>query len=74
MRIVAIEEIGGRHDSPAGLGEAHRVRPAGNDEPIPFNRVDDSAQCSGNNDQESAIQHKQRSERIPSLLDLRGTQ
>ena len=50
------------------------MRPAGNDEPIPFNRVDDSAQRSGSNDQESAIQRKQRSEGIPSLLDLRGTQ
>ncbi len=27
---------------PAGLGEAHRVQTARNDEPIPFNRVGDA--------------------------------
>jgi len=33
-----------------------------------------SAQRSGNSNQESAIQHKQRSEEVPSLLDRRGKQ
>jgi hypothetical protein len=30
------------HSAPAGLGEAYRVQAAGNDEPIPFNRVGDA--------------------------------
>src|SRR5712664_4263651 len=30
------------HPAAAGLGEAHRVKAAGNDEPIPFNRVSDA--------------------------------
>jgi hypothetical protein len=28
--------------TPAGLGEAHRVQAAGDDEPVPFNRVGDA--------------------------------
>jgi hypothetical protein len=30
------------HLAPAGLSEGHRVQAAGNDEPIPFNRVGDA--------------------------------
>ena len=47
------------HPAPAGLREARRVKAAGNDEPIPFNHVDDTG-CIG-------LDHAQVAEGLPSL-------
>jgi len=47
------------HPAPAGLGEANRVQAAGNDEPIPLNRVGDAGRI--------GFDHAQVAQRLPSL-------
>src|SRR5580704_7426839 len=52
------------HPAPAILGEAHRVQAAGDDEPIPFNRVGDAGRI--------GVDHAQVAEGFPSLRPTAG--